>query len=173
MSSDENSPPASHKRQRALELGPRKKCMLRERYLWLLQLIRPLNISCGTDPLVHHGRHFGRTIHALCNVCALLNNGLLYMGELSEQPEECFTQEYVLLPSPRCLTHLPFRERQEHRVFQLLLQMIPGLEERLVEGSEENIIHVAELVCFLLATCLEHLVQFTYPDSERRFQRQI
>jgi len=78
-----------------------------------------------------------------------------------------------LLPSPRCLTHLPFRERREHRVFQLLLQMIPGLEERLVEGSEENVIHVAELVCFLLATCLERLMQFTYPDSERRFQRQI
>ena len=51
--------------------------------------------------------------------------------------------------------------------------MIPGLEERLVEGSEENVIHVAELVCFLLAACLERLMQFTYPDSERRFQRQI
>lgn len=54
-----------------------------------------LNISCRTDPLVHHGRHFGRTVHALTNVAALLNNGLLYMSELSEQPDETFSHEYV------------------------------------------------------------------------------
>jgi hypothetical protein len=38
------------------------------------------------------------------------------------------------------------RERREHRVFRLLLQMVPGLEERLMEGSEEDLIHVAEMV---------------------------
>jgi hypothetical protein len=59
-------------------------------------VILTLKISCTTDPLVHHGRHFGRTVHALCNVTALLNNGLLYIGELSGQPEETFTHEYVL-----------------------------------------------------------------------------
>lgn len=52
-------------------------------------------ISCGTDPLVHHGRHFGRTVHALCTVGALLNNGIIRMGELTEQAEDTFTQEYV------------------------------------------------------------------------------
>src|ERR1700683_543289 len=51
--------------------------------------------SCATDPLVHHGCHFGRTIHALCTVSALLNNGILCLGELSEQPEETFTHESV------------------------------------------------------------------------------
>ncbi len=60
------------------------------------EVILTLKISCTTDPLVHHGRHFGRTVHALCNVTALLNNGLLYIGELSGQPEETFTHEYVL-----------------------------------------------------------------------------
>lgn len=48
-----------------------------------------------SDPLVHYGRHFGRTIHALCSVNALLTNGILRMGELADQPDETFTHEYV------------------------------------------------------------------------------
>jgi len=47
------------------------------------------------DPLVHHGRHFGRTVHALCNIQALLTNGLLRMGELSDEAEETSTYEYA------------------------------------------------------------------------------
>lgn len=128
-------------------------------------MIQLFDISCRTDPLVHHGRHFGRTVHALCNVCALINNGLLYMGELSEQPEENFTHECVLLSF--FWTSDPFlavRERREHRVFQVLLQMIPGLEERLVEGSEENVIHVAELVCF-------HISYWLYVTDTRRSRK--
>ena len=31
------------------------------------------------DPLVHHGRHFGRAIHAFCNVQMLILNGLQSM----------------------------------------------------------------------------------------------
>ena len=46
-----------------------------------------------TVPLVHHGRHFGRSIHALCNVHALINNGIIRMGERSEEPEESFTAQ--------------------------------------------------------------------------------
>lgn len=42
------------------------------------------------------------------------------------------------------------RERREHRVFRQLLQMIPGLEQRLVSGSNEDIIHIGELVCDVL-----------------------
>ena len=41
-----------------------------------------------------------------------------------------------------------FRERREHRVFQELLKSVPGLEERLMEGSEEEVDIVAELVSF-------------------------
>lgn len=108
--------------------------------------------SCGTDPLVHHGRHFGRTVHALCTVQALLNNGLLRMGELADQSEESFSHESVLfLLSYRWSTHQRNRERREHRVFQRLLEMVPGLEERLVEGSDENVVHIAELV----STCID------------------
>lgn len=52
--------------------------------------------SCNrrlTDPLVHSGRHFGRSIHALCNIYALVNNGIIRMGERSEDPEEEFTAQ--------------------------------------------------------------------------------
>lgn len=47
------------------------------------------------------------------------------------------------------LTWLDFiRERKEHRVFMKLLQMIPGLEDRLMNSTEEEVVFVAELVCF-------------------------
>ncbi|KIM72920.1 hypothetical protein PILCRDRAFT_81530, partial [Piloderma croceum F 1598] len=84
----------------------------------------------GTDPLVHHGRHFGQTVHALCTVNSLLINGILRMGELRDQPEETFTLE----------------ERREHRLFQQLLQIVPGLEDRIMEGSDEELSHIAELI---------------------------
>ena len=44
------------------------------------------------------------------------------------------------------MTNQLARELQEHRVFMLLLEMVPGLEEHLLEESDEGIIHVAELV---------------------------
>jgi len=59
------------------------------------------SISCGgTDPLIHRGRHFGRTVHALCSVSALLVNGILCIGELAEQEEGTFTHEYVRFFTP-------------------------------------------------------------------------
>ena len=38
------------------------------------------------------------------------------------------------------------REHREHCVYQELLKAVPGLEERLVNGSEEELAIVAELV---------------------------
>lgn len=49
--------------------------------------------SCIANPLIHFGRHFGRTIHALCNVNVLITNGLLRLGELADEPEDSFTIE--------------------------------------------------------------------------------
>lgn len=43
--------------------------------------------------MVHHGRHFGRTVHALCNVSSIVTNGLLRMGDLADEPEESFSTE--------------------------------------------------------------------------------
>ena len=47
----------------------------------------------------------------------------------------------------RSLARVP-RERREHRVFNKLLQLIPALEDRLMEKSEEEITFMAELVTF-------------------------
>ena len=53
-------------------------------------------LSRGSDPLVHHGRHFGRTVHAMCNVRALIGNGLLLL-ENGEVTEELLTTACVSL----------------------------------------------------------------------------
>lgn len=98
---DENSPPGTVRRRpndNALVLGPRKKAYVLEPSWLLSGSVARINTSlysCLSDPLVSHGRHFGRTVHALCNITTLLINGLLRMGELAEQPEESFTLEYV------------------------------------------------------------------------------
>jgi hypothetical protein len=47
------------------------------------------------DPLVHHGRHFGRVAHAFCNIQTLLANGITLMNELEERGQEAFTHQYV------------------------------------------------------------------------------
>jgi len=98
----ENSPTTtgSQKRQNALQLGPWKKPYVSQVYVRDSSIvIRYLHNRCGSDPLVHHGRHFGRTVHALCTISALLNNGILRMVELADRAEETFTHEYVLASS--------------------------------------------------------------------------
>lgn len=77
-------------REDVLQFGPRKKAYA----ISFILLFRSLTFrSCLANPLVHFGRHFGRTIHALCNVNALITNGLLRLGELADEPEESFTAE--------------------------------------------------------------------------------
>ncbi|KAG1898726.1 uncharacterized protein F5891DRAFT_981632 [Suillus fuscotomentosus] len=96
MDDDNSSSNESRKRgSSALQLGPRKRAL-------------------KSDPLVSHGRHFGRTVFALCNYPSLLTNVV--------------------------------RERREHLVFERLLDSYPGLLERLREGSEEEVLHVGELI---------------------------
>jgi hypothetical protein len=65
------------------------------------------------------------------------------------------------------------RQRRENRIFTLLLQMVPGLEERLVEGSEENVLHVAELVRFSISKIYGQFDNTIHADPERRVQRQV
>lgn len=72
----------------------------KNRMLWMPHVCYPNrwsqyeSTSSRTDPLVHYGRHFGRTIHALCTVSALLNNGLLSMEQVVKA-DEPLTHEYV------------------------------------------------------------------------------
>ncbi|KAG2097265.1 uncharacterized protein F5147DRAFT_747488 [Suillus discolor] len=95
----------------ALQMGPQKKVS-------------------SSDPLVSHGRHFGRMVFALCNYPSLLTNGILRLEQLEDSPLEDFSAE----------------ERREHHVFEQLLDSYPGLLERLKDGSEEQILHVGELI---------------------------
>ncbi|KAG1724587.1 hypothetical protein EDD22DRAFT_789870 [Suillus occidentalis] len=112
MDDDQLSSNESRKRgSSALQLGPRKKAM-------------------KSDPLVSHGRHFGRTVFALCNYPSLLVNGILRLEQLEDASIEDFSAE----------------ERREHLVFTKLLDSYPGLLDRLREGSEEEVLHVGELI---------------------------
>ncbi|KAH6880570.1 hypothetical protein BKA70DRAFT_1238733 [Coprinopsis sp. MPI-PUGE-AT-0042] len=100
----------------ALGLGPRKRI-------------------CRTDPLVHHGRHFGQAIQAFCRVQTLIKNGLsrsiqLRYGRIQEDD----------------LTTRMYSEKREQRIYEQMLALSPGLEERLCNGSEQDIFHVAELI---------------------------
>jgi hypothetical protein len=56
-------------------------------------------IRHSSDPLVHHGHHFGRTVYAICNVRLLITNGLCRLEELDggEILEESLTSEYIFL----------------------------------------------------------------------------
>lgn len=38
------------------------------------------------------------------------------------------------------------RERQEHAAFEALLSMVPNLIQRLADGSEEEVSHIAAMV---------------------------
>ena len=61
-------------------------------------------------------------------------------------PEESFTAEYVMVSSVDSCLLMCSSERREHKIFGELLKTIPGLEERLLTGSETEVGHVAELV---------------------------
>ncbi|KIJ58978.1 hypothetical protein HYDPIDRAFT_118906 [Hydnomerulius pinastri MD-312] len=110
-SSSESSVAQKRTHSSALELGPRKK-------------------QSTQDPLVHHGRHFGRAVHAFCNVQTLISNGITLMGERDDEPEEDLTVV----------------ERREYAVFRELLRMAPGLEARIMDSSEEEVILIADLI---------------------------
>ncbi|KIJ59508.1 hypothetical protein HYDPIDRAFT_100560 [Hydnomerulius pinastri MD-312] len=100
-------------RSSALELGPRKKPYIDRRI---------------ADALVHHGRHFGRAMHAFCNVQTLLTNGIVLMSEGASDDEDSMTA------------------RKEYAIFKELLRMVPGLEARLMTSSEEEVMLTGELV---------------------------
>ncbi|KAG2131860.1 hypothetical protein BD769DRAFT_1627705 [Suillus cothurnatus] len=92
--------------------------------------IGPCKKATSSNPLVLHGQHFGRTVFALCNYPALLTSGILQLKELQDIP----VKDY------------PADVRQEHRVFMELVDSYPGLLECLMNGEEEDIILVGELL---------------------------
>ena len=95
---DENAQPSSSSNgNNPLRLGNRKKP-------WLASIVFDIlsdfysclsDIRHSSDPLVHHGRHFGRTVYAMCNVRSLVTNSLLRLEELDgdEISEESLASE--------------------------------------------------------------------------------
>jgi hypothetical protein len=105
--------------------------------------------SRASDPLVHHGRHFGRAVHAMCNVQVLVTSGIVLLAEEGGVAEELLTSESVSpLPANQLTWLSSSRQRQEYRVFQQLLKMVPRITEHLMESSEEECMMIADLVCF-------------------------
>ncbi|KAG0694733.1 hypothetical protein DFH29DRAFT_985178 [Suillus ampliporus] len=103
----------------------------------------------ATDPLVHYGCHFRQMVHALCNFQALLTNGILQVGELAEIPDENLLQSILFSCSAICSVsnsvYFP-RERHEHHIFQELLKSVAGLEEWLMQGADDEVDLIAELL---------------------------
>ncbi|KAF8838878.1 hypothetical protein BDN67DRAFT_982216 [Paxillus ammoniavirescens] len=64
----------------ALQLGPRKK-------------------PTTQDPIVHHSRHFGRAVHAFCNVQTLVTNGLILMAADGDEETLTAVLEHQLMDS--------------------------------------------------------------------------
>ncbi|KAH6885583.1 hypothetical protein BKA70DRAFT_1444974 [Coprinopsis sp. MPI-PUGE-AT-0042] len=92
----------------------------------------PKKRPARTDPLVHHGRHFGRTVRAFCRIQALIREGLAIAVQLDleDLPEEALTAE----------------ERREYQIYKQLLALSPKLEERLYNGSEQEVYHIADMI---------------------------
>ncbi|KAG1860338.1 hypothetical protein F4604DRAFT_1930222 [Suillus subluteus] len=101
----------------ALQMEPRKK------------VLTP-SYGSSSDLLVSHGCHFGRTVFTLCNYPSLLTNSILRLEQLEDTLLEDISAE----------------EWREHHVFEQLLDSYPGLLEQLKDGSEEEILHVGELI---------------------------
>ena len=57
----------------------------------------------------------------------------------------------LFICQPIYLIH--FRERQEHHVFYILLQMISGLEKWLMDSDEDEVIYTADMVSVNMDIC--------------------
>ena len=108
--------------------------------------------SRAGDPLIYHGRHFGRTVHAMCNVQVLLTQGVEHLASTEVVAEESLTLEYILIILASIISRLMHppqrRARRGRQVFDKLCRIIPRFSDRLLESEEWQIIEMAELVYF-------------------------
>ena len=78
------------------------------RYHWWPLLISEVLIRHTSNPLVHHGCHFGQTVHVMCSVQALLMNGIIQMSQGEEVVEESLTPGYSFSHTPTAALALRF-----------------------------------------------------------------
>ncbi|KAG6907310.1 hypothetical protein DXG01_009429 [Tephrocybe rancida] len=81
------------------------------------------------DLLIGHGRHFGRTIHTLCRIHAVINNGLIIEAELINGGSE------------QALT-----KRFKYKIYHQILTLTPTMEDRINSASEEELLHIPDLL---------------------------
>jgi hypothetical protein len=106
----------------------------------------------ATDPLVHYGRHFGRVAYAFCNVKTLLTNGLERLANDGDDVGN-LSARYASVRDPPKTNPLSWqlnRERREQSIFQDLLHLCHGFEERLVNASIEEVGMMADMVSISL-----------------------
>ncbi|KZP06774.1 hypothetical protein FIBSPDRAFT_763898, partial [Athelia psychrophila] len=84
-----------------------------------------------TDPMVRSGKHFGRTVYAVADMHILISNSLQRLVDESD--------------GTTCIDDLPHTEREEHTTFEVLLKLVPTLAERLEDGSQEEVSHIAAM----------------------------
>lgn len=92
---------STRKRPQALELGPRKRSCVPLVFLFG-QISQPdlfyfIRVRRTSDPLVSTGRHFCRTVFAMCHPVALLTNGQARDVELLEKTLEDFSAKSVIV----------------------------------------------------------------------------
>ncbi|KZP11713.1 hypothetical protein FIBSPDRAFT_756419 [Athelia psychrophila] len=87
--------------------------------------------SAVTDPMVHNGRHFGRTINAVITMRHLVADEVSTYNRL-----------------PITCAHLihPFSQQTEHQTFMDLLDLVPGLINRLIDASDEETTHISDML---------------------------
>ncbi|TEB08775.1 hypothetical protein FA13DRAFT_1647227, partial [Coprinellus micaceus] len=91
-------------------------------------------LRSGTDRLVHHGRHFGRTIRAFVNFHTLIGEGVL--------------REEQLAARGATVDDLEETARREHDLFRQLIKMSPFLSDRLfrIGRTEHDVRHAADML---------------------------
>jgi hypothetical protein len=81
---------------------------------------------------------------------------------------------HYLIDHSHSWLHHYIRQRREYHIYKQLLQMVPGLEERLMNSSEEEIFHIADLVhCYISIHCSYFPISLLTPrclDPKRIFQ---
>jgi hypothetical protein len=70
-------------RPNALSTGPKRKPSVYSYHCIVCVRLHPYRRSVS-DPLVGHGRHFRRTVHAMVQVSVLVRNGIERSIELEE-----------------------------------------------------------------------------------------
>ncbi|KAG6904683.1 hypothetical protein DXG01_008119, partial [Tephrocybe rancida] len=86
------------------------------------------------DPYVGHGRHFGQTIHALCRVRAIINNGLVIHEKVDLDGRALQT----LLADPSTA--------RQYAIFEQLMKITPNFREIIFTASEEELTRIADLL---------------------------